>query len=61
MNRRIITHEEAAELTRLYEEHAAASQRAGEILQSHGMESAEFADADRATGELWRRIREILP
>ena len=60
MVRHMITPEDAAELKRLHDEHAVASRRAGEVLQEHGVESPEFAEADNVAGELWRRIHEIL-
>ncbi len=52
--------EDGAELQRLYAEHAAATQRAFAVLASKGMEAPEFLEADRAVGDLWRRIRAIL-
>jgi hypothetical protein len=58
--RSIVSGEEAVELRRLYQQHAAASAGALAALAKYGMESPEFLDADRATGVIWRRIREIL-
>ena len=52
--------EEGEELKRLRAEHEAASMRAGAILQAKGMDSPEFAEAERATGVLYCRIREIM-
>jgi hypothetical protein len=60
MARTTLTTEEGAELKRLYEEHTAASNHAGTVLHTYGMASAEFAEADAATGVLWRRIRDLL-
>lgn len=51
--------EEGAELQRLRAEHAAATRRMADVLASKGMEAPEFLEADRAVGELWRRIRVI--
>lgn len=58
--RTIISVEEGSELKRLYAEHAAATNQAAAILASRGMESPEFAEADKIVGILWRRIREIF-
>ncbi|MDA8190952.1 MAG: hypothetical protein M0Z68_05675 [Gammaproteobacteria bacterium] len=59
MTRNVISLEEGAELRRLLAEHTEATLYAGAILNKYGMESAEFREADKATGLLWRRIREI--
>jgi hypothetical protein len=59
MERQVFSPEEAEELKRLCAELAAASELAGAILARHGMESPEFQAADKATGDLWRRIRNI--
>lgn len=58
--RNVISPEEGAELQRLYRELDAASKRAAVVLATKGMASPEFAEADKATGAVWRRIREIL-
>jgi hypothetical protein len=58
--RNFISPEEGAELKRLYAEHSAASKNAGTILATEGMDSPRFAEADKAVGVIWRRIREIL-
>lgn len=60
MTRSIVSGEEGQELKRLYSEVATATARAGQILAEKGMGSPEFAEADKAVGVIWRRIREIL-
>lgn len=60
MVRTIITPTEHDELKRLYAEFAAATERAATVLATKGVESPEFAEADKAAGVLSRRIREIL-
>jgi hypothetical protein len=60
MGRRTISSEQGAEVNRLYAEYAAATRRAAAVLASKGMEAPEFLVADRAAGDLWRRIRVIL-
>jgi hypothetical protein len=50
MSRTVISPEEGAELKRLYEEHTAGSMRAAGILRTHGRDSPEFAEADKAVG-----------
>ncbi|MGF7051886.1 hypothetical protein GGC47_001051 [Bosea sp. OAE752] len=60
MTRSTITPAEAAELQKLYQEHAARTQRAHLALAAKGMESAEFIEEDMAAGIAWRQIREIL-
>ncbi len=60
MARKIISPEEGAELKRLYAAHETAAAHAGAVLRQKGMDSPEFLEADRASGALWRRIREIL-
>jgi hypothetical protein len=57
--RSTITPEETAERRRLIAEYQAAGIRTGEILAQYGMDSPEFLEADKATGVIWRRIREI--
>jgi hypothetical protein len=58
--RTVISPEEGNELKRLYREYSAVAERAAAILAAKGMDSPEFFEADKATGVLWRRIREIL-
>jgi hypothetical protein len=60
MAKAVTSSKESAELQRLYDEHAKASKRAAEILAAKGMESHEFLEADKTTGIIYRRIREIL-
>ena len=60
MTKTIITLGESAELQRLRLEHKAAVERTGAVLAAKGMDSPEFAGADRAAGAISRRIREIL-
>ena len=60
MAQSVISHEEAAELKRLYDDHAAASQAAAAAILKHGMGSHEFAAADSRAGAAWRRIRGLL-
>lgn len=60
MTKAVIPGEEGAELSRLYAEYEKAVRHGGAVLQKHGMTSPEFAAADSATNQLWRRIREIL-
>ena len=60
MTKTVITPEEGAELQRLRLDHAAAVEMTGAILATKGMDSPEFAEADRAAGAISRRIREIL-
>jgi hypothetical protein len=55
-----ISPEEAAELQHLYSEFVAASQHAAQTLRAKGINSPDFREADRATGVIWRRLREIL-
>ena len=55
-----ISPEKSAELKRLYVEFASSVKRTAVILTSNGMDSPEFAEADKASGVLWKRIREIL-
>jgi hypothetical protein len=60
MTRAVISPEEGAELQQPRLDHAAAVERTGAILAAKGMDSLEFAEADRAAGAISRRIREIL-
>ena len=60
MARNIISPEEHAELKRLYADHLAAIERAGAIATREGMQSLQYFEADKASGAIWRRIREIL-
>lgn len=50
---------DGAELTRLLAEHVKATLHGAEVLRKHGMESPEFREADKATGAIWARIREL--
>jgi hypothetical protein len=59
MANNVITPEEGEELKRLLAEHSAATLHGAAILRKYGMESQEFREADKATGALWMRIREI--
>jgi hypothetical protein len=56
----ILTPEEGEELKRLYLEHSNNTARAGALLAAHGMDSVEFAEADKLSTQTWGRIREIL-
>jgi hypothetical protein len=60
MGKRITTEEEAAELKQLRLEHAAALKHAGKVLAAKGMDSPEFAEADKAAETINHRICEIL-
>jgi len=60
MVRNVIGPEEGAELKRLYEEYFAAINHAAAILQTEGMDSPRFLEADKAAGAFRRRIRDIL-
>jgi hypothetical protein len=59
MARATISPEEDAELNRLREKHRIAVERGAVMLARHGMASSEFAEAEKATGELSRRIRAL--
>lgn len=50
MSKSILHSNDGAKLNRLREQHVAASRHAAQILKTHGMDSPEFAEADRATG-----------
>jgi hypothetical protein len=56
----IISPEEGNELQRLYEEYALATAKAFEALQSQGMDTRSFFEADLAARKINARIREIL-
>jgi hypothetical protein len=56
---KIMTPEEAADLKRLLEEHAAATHRAREILRAYGMDSKEYTEAELVASDLWKRIRKL--
>jgi hypothetical protein len=60
MAKTVLSPEDGAELQRLYQEHAATNQKTAAVLASKGMDSPEFAEADKAAGAIGRRIREIL-
>jgi hypothetical protein len=59
MTKTTITPEDAEEFNRLYTEFLRAAAHAGEVLHKFGMESAQFAEADAASGKIWRRLKEI--
>jgi hypothetical protein len=59
MSTPVLTGEKAEEYKRLYAEHAAATAKAHAVLVAKGMGSDEFAQADAASTELWRRLREL--
>ncbi len=59
MSRAFLSKSEGDELKRLYEEFAAATNHACKVLASDGMDSVTFLAADKKTGVLWRRIREL--
>jgi hypothetical protein len=59
MSQRILSPEEGEELNRLSREHEASVLRTRGILARHGMTSPEFAEADRADGARYKRIREL--
>jgi hypothetical protein len=47
------------EFQRLYHEFTAANDKAFAILKAKGMQSAEFAEADRAASEIWVKLRRL--
>jgi hypothetical protein len=51
--------ENAREFERLYDEFIAANAKARAILQVKGMDSAEFAEADRLVTDLWAKLRRL--
>jgi hypothetical protein len=59
MNTPNMSPEEAEEYRRLYAKYAAASQYAGAVLRTHGMESEAFRQAYGAVGKLWTRLRDL--
>jgi hypothetical protein len=59
MTRNVITPEEWAEMEQLLEQHKSAVLHGATMLRQFGMESQQFQDADKVTGALWVRIREI--
>ena len=59
MERTTFSAEEAAELRELRAAWEVATQRAGAIMASHGMDSPEFAEADRVAGEIASQIKKI--
>ena len=55
-----VTPEEAAvEFRRLYAQLVAVVATANTVLQSAGMRSEAFRDANEEVGRLWQRLREI--
>jgi hypothetical protein len=59
MEQRVLTAAERDKLRQLYEDHWRASTHAAALLTRYGLESKAFLRADKATGEIWRRIREL--
>jgi hypothetical protein len=55
----VLVRRKAEEFKRLYAEYVTASAKAHAALMATGMASHEFADADAAVGQLWRRLREL--
>jgi len=51
--------EEAAELKRLYKDLSVAATKVNVVLQTVGMGSQAFIEADRKLGAIVRRIKEI--
>lgn len=53
---KVLTPDEDAEYRRLYDQFIEAVMLAGKILETHGMESAEFLKADSTSGAIanWR-------
>jgi len=51
--------EDAEEFQRLYGEFTAANAKALAILKARGMDSAEFAEADRAASDIWVKLRRL--
>ena len=49
-----------AQLEKLRDEHAAASNHAAEMLRKYGEDSPQFADADRIAAEISARIDKIV-
>ena len=59
MSTPVLIGEKAAEYIRLYAEYAAALAHASAVLESKGMESDDFRQADAAAGALWVRLRDL--
>jgi hypothetical protein len=57
--RSVIGPEEAAELKRLYKDLSVAATKVNVVLQTTGMGSPAFTEADRKLGAIVRRIKEI--
>ncbi|MEA1650960.1 hypothetical protein UAJ10_18295 [Nitrospirillum sp. BR 11164] len=55
----IISLEDGAELTRCQNEYVEAKKRADALAISKGVDSIEFAEADKVVGALHHRIREL--
>jgi hypothetical protein len=55
----VIGPKEAAELKCLYKDLSVATTKINIVLQTSGMESQAFAEADRKVGAIVRRIKEI--
>lgn len=60
MAKNVISPEDGTELSRLYAEFEKAVQLAGAVLQTEGMESSAFFEADAKATEIWKQIRLIL-
>ena len=54
-----LTPSDRVELMRLYGEHERATLHAAVVLRQFGMQSPQFFQAERVTGDLWQRIRAI--
>jgi hypothetical protein len=57
--RTIVGPEKAAELKRLYKDLSVAVTKVNVVLQTLGMESTAFTEADRKLGAIVHRIKEI--
>jgi hypothetical protein len=57
--RPVIGPEEAAELKGLYKDLSVAATKINVVLQTSGMASQAFTEADRKLGAIVRRIKEI--
>jgi hypothetical protein len=56
---RVMSPEDAKEFQRLYGEFKTANAKALAILKAKGMQSTEFAEADRAASEIWVKLRRL--
>ena len=48
-----------SQYARLYTEFCEAVLHAGSVLKMHGMESAQFREADAKSAELWKSLRAL--